>query len=140
MSLTATVATGGSGEAEAVVTRSPWGPCVAAWLFPGGGHLAIGQVVPGLVFAAVVLATFATGVLLQGTVYARDPEQPLSNLALVANLGAGPLDLWARHVTFGRLAYRIPDSRVDPVTFPEDLVTLLQAAFGRKHVQCRRRT
>lgn len=86
-----------------------------AWLFPGVGHLVLGRVVPGLVLAAVVVTTFVAGILLNGTVYAMDAEQPLSYLATFANVGAGPMDAWARIATFGELRYRIPDSRVDPM-------------------------
>ena len=104
------------GDAATPETRWPVLPCFVAWLFPGAGHLLIGQRLSGLVFAGVVLTTFCTGLALGGTVYARDPEQPLTNLALVANLGTGPLDVWARARTFGTLRYQIPDSLVDSAT------------------------
>ena len=95
-------------------TRSPMLPCLVAWLVPGAGHLVIGRTVSGTIFAAVVITTFATGLSLSGTVYAFDFEQPLSFLATTANMGVGPLDLWARHRTYDTLRFRMPDSRVDP--------------------------
>lgn len=95
-------------------TRSPILPCVLAWLVPGAGHVMIGRTLSGLVFAAVVGGTFLAGLSLGGTVYAFDFEQPLSFLATSANMGAGPIDLWARHATFHELRFWMPDSRDDP--------------------------
>jgi len=95
-------------------TRSPVLPCLVAWLLPGAGHVMIGRTLSGLVFAAVVGVTFFTGLTLGGTVYAFDFEQPLSFLATAANVGAGPVDAWARYETFNELRFRMPDSRVDP--------------------------
>ncbi|MFQ5766421.1 MAG: DUF6677 family protein [Acidobacteriota bacterium] len=106
----------GRRAARPAATRSPWIPGVAAWLFPGAGHLLVGRVIPGLVFAGVILTTFCTGLVLNGTVYAMDAEQPLSYLATFANLGVGPLDTVARLSSYGHLRYRIPDTRVDRVT------------------------
>jgi hypothetical protein len=111
MAKTATAGASGEGTATAVNSRSPWLPCLLAWILPGAGHLLIRRTVPGLVLMAVVLTTFGVGLALEGTVYAMDPEQPLSYLSTAANLGMGPLDLWARQVTYGTLRYRIPDSR-----------------------------
>jgi hypothetical protein len=90
-------------------------------------------VVQGVVFTLVVLVSFAAGVALDGTVYAFDAEQPLSYLATVANLGAGPLDLWARLETFGGLRYRMPDSGVDPVSRERVLQGLRERFVSQTH-------
>ena len=95
------------------VTRSPILPCLIAWLVPGAGHIMIGRTLSGIVFAAVVGVTFLTGISLGGTVYALDFEQPLTFLATPANVGAGPVDLWARYKTFDELRFWMPDSKVD---------------------------
>lgn len=95
-------------------TRSPILPCLVAWLVPGAGHVMVGRTFSGIVFAVVVATTFLTGISLSGTVYAFDFEQPLSFLATTANVGIGPLDLWARYETFDGARFWMPDSRVDP--------------------------
>jgi len=115
MATTATAGMAGQDTDVAVTTRSPWLPCLLAWIIPGAGHLLLRRTAPGLVLMAVVFATFGTGLALNGTVYAMDPEQPLSYLSTLANAGVGPLDAWARLRTFGNLRYRMPDSRVDSV-------------------------
>jgi len=115
MAISATVGVAGQDSEAALSTRSPWWPCLLAWAIPGAGHLLLRRTASGLVFMAVVLTSFGTGLALNGTVYAMDPEQPLSYLATLANAGAGPLDAWARIRTFGDLRYRMPDSRVDNV-------------------------
>jgi hypothetical protein len=87
----------------------------------------------GVVFALVVLSSFAVGVALDGTVYAFDAEQPLSYLATLANLGAGPVDIWARLETYGSLRYRMPDSRVDPLTREQVLKRLRERYVSQSH-------
>ncbi|MFQ5669602.1 MAG: DUF6677 family protein [Acidobacteriota bacterium] len=114
-------------------TRAPFIPCFIAWLVPGAGHLMLGRVTQALVFAAVVGLTFFTGLALEGTVYAFDREQPLSYLATLADLGVGPLDLWARADTYGSLRFRVPDSQVDPVTRAKILRRLRQRVSAQTH-------
>ncbi len=133
MTATATAGAAGQERKEPAATRSPWIPCLAAWLLPGAGHLLLGRVAQGVVFAAVVVASFAMGVSLEGTVYASDPEAPLSRLATLANLGAGPLDVWARMETDGGLTYTIPDSRVDAKGREQTLRRLREKVASQTH-------
>jgi hypothetical protein len=133
MAATATVKPAGKDRARAAATRSPWVPCLVAWLVPGAGHLLLGRVLQGTVLTLVVLSCFTVGVALDGTVYAFDAEQPLSYLATLANLGAGPLDLWARLETYGNLRYRIPDTRVDPLTRDQVLRGLRDRYVSQTH-------
>ena len=113
MSTTARAAQAGKNGTDAVTVRSPWLPCLLAWAVPGLGHLMIGRLVPGIVFMVVVVATFGSGLALDGTVYAMDREQPLTHLSTLANVGLGPLDILARVKTYGSLRYTIPSVRVD---------------------------
>ncbi|MFQ5720619.1 MAG: DUF6677 family protein [Acidobacteriota bacterium] len=96
------------------MTRSPILPCIVAWLLPGAGHVLIGRRLSGVVFAVVIGVTFVAGLSMSGTVYALDFEQPLSFLATAADVGVGPVELWARHETFGEVRFWMPDSKVDP--------------------------
>jgi hypothetical protein len=78
---------------------------------------------------AAVLTTFGVGLALDGTVYAMDPEQPLSYLSTAANLGMGPLDLLPRKLTFGNLRYRIPDTRTGGVD-RERILTVMRERYS----------
>ena len=129
MATTATAGAAGKGTAVAVTSRSPWLPCLLAWFLPGAGHLLLRRTVPGLVLMAVVLTTFGVGLALDGTVYAMDPEQPLSYLSTVANVGMGPLDLWARSLSYGGLRYRIPDGRSGAVE-RERVLQVMRARYS----------
>jgi TM2 domain-containing membrane protein YozV len=88
--------------------------CVLGWLLPGAGHLYMGKKVKGLVFLAIVLLTFAGGLLLQGRIYLADREQPLSYLATMANVALGPLDLVGRYVCYGRILFVTPSESDHP--------------------------
>ena len=129
MATMATAGEAGRDTDEAVSTRSPWLPCLLAWAIPGAGHLLLRRTSAGLVFMAVVLTTFGFGLALNGTVYAMDPEQPLSYLSTLANAGVGPLDAWARVRTFGDLRYRMPDSRSDSVA-REQILKRVRQRYG----------
>jgi hypothetical protein len=129
MAATATAGEVGQDTDAAVSTRSPWLPCLLAWAIPGAGHLLLRRTTAGLVFMVVVLGTFGFGLALNGTVYAMDPEQPLSYLSTLANAGVGPLDAWARVRTFGDMRYRMPDSRVDSVA-RERVLTRVRARYA----------
>ncbi len=88
---------------------------VAAWLVPGLGHVLLGRVRRGLIFAAVVLGSFAIGMAHDGRLALRDDRQAfLTTLQVVANVGVGPADLLARVVVYGSPAYALPDDPVDP--------------------------
>ena len=82
--------------------------CLLAWVIPGAGHLYLGRRVKGLVFLAIVLITFATGLAFKGRVYLANPEQPLSYLATFANLALGPLDVIARQISYDQVIYFFP--------------------------------
>jgi hypothetical protein len=62
-----------------------------AWLVPGLGHWILGKKVRSLVFGALVVCAFATGVLLDGDVGTPRPGEPFSFLATFACLGNGVL-------------------------------------------------
>ncbi len=49
--------------------RSPVLTIVLAWVLPGAGHLWLGRRVRGLIVFAVVLAAFATGLLMHGPMF-----------------------------------------------------------------------
>ena len=42
--------------------------CLLAWAVPGAGHIFLGRRVKGLVFLAIVLVTFITGLAFHGRV------------------------------------------------------------------------
>lgn len=86
-------------EAEPPV---PWGLLALAWLVPGAGHLVLGKRVRALVFGAVVLAAFVTGVLLHGELVLPHPGDPFSWLKAFADLGSGLLFAVVRLAGMGR--------------------------------------
>jgi len=96
------------------VPVDPWVPCLLAWLLPGLGHVYLGRRRSGLVFFAVVLATFLLGVTSDGAASLIDPRQPLTYLATFDNLAIGPIEIVSRYATFGRLVYRAPAEETDP--------------------------
>lgn len=73
--------------------RAPAILLAAAWLVPGLGHWILGRRVRALVFGAVVVCAFITGVLLNGELGTPKPENPFSWLATFACLGNGFLYL-----------------------------------------------
>ena len=95
--------------------RSPWVPCLLAWIFPGLGHFALGKRQRAIVFCLIVLATLSLGLASDGTAAVIDRQRPLSYLATFDNLALGPLDMVGRFLTFGRLVYRLPAAERDPV-------------------------
>ena len=101
------------------VLRSPGFLALAVfsgWLVPGLGHVLVGRVRRGILFAAIVLGSFALGMAHDGRVALRDGRQPfLSTLQVVANAGVGPADLLARMRVYGAPAYALPNDRSDPV-------------------------
>lgn len=92
----------------------PWAPCLLAWLLPGLGHIYLGRKQTGLVFLAVVLATFLLGIGSDGTASLIDPRQPLTYLATFDNLAVGPIEIFSRYATFRRIVYRMPANEADP--------------------------
>lgn len=87
----------------------------AAWAVPGLGHILLGRVQRGLLFALLIWASFALGLAHEGRLALRDPRQPvLSSLQVIANLGVGPADAVARFSVYGKPVYRFqgaPDWR-----------------------------
>ena len=82
--------------------------CLLAWLLPGAGHFYLGRRGRGMIFLAIVLITFFTGLALQGRVYLATADQPLSYLATFANLALGPLDLIGRQISYDQIIYVFP--------------------------------
>ena len=95
-------------------TTHAWVPCLLAWLLPGLGHLYLGKKVRAFVFFGVVLASFSLGLASEGSSSIIDPRQPLSYLATFDNLALGPLDLVGRRLTFGEIAFRLPEDESHP--------------------------
>lgn len=63
--------------------------CVLAWAVPGLGHVLLGRVRRGVLFAAVILALFVGGLALEGKVYKPEAGEPLTYLAAVGAAGVG---------------------------------------------------
>ena len=87
----------------------------AAWAVPGLGHILLGRVQRGLLFALLIWGSFGLGLAHEGRLALRDPRQPiLSSLQVIANLGVGPADALARLSVYGKVVYRfqgVPDWR-----------------------------
>ncbi len=83
----------------------------AAWLLPGLGHVLLGRVRRGVIFAAIILGGFGLGLAHDGRLALRDERQPiLTTLQVVANLGVGPLDVICRLFVYGSPAYTLPST------------------------------
>ena len=82
---------------------------LAGWILPGLGHVLLGRVRRGLLFAAVLLGSYGLGLAHEGRLALRDERQPfLSGLQVIANVGIGPLDMLARRYIYGALVYSMP--------------------------------
>ena len=80
-------------EAVPVKARAPVLLLAAAWLVPGLGHWILGRRTRAVVFGAVILCAFTTGVLLSGELGTPKPQNPFSWLSTFACLGNGFLYL-----------------------------------------------
>lgn len=80
-----------AGGEKSVAARTPTMLLVAAWMVPGLGHWFLGRKVRALVFGAVVLCAFTTGILLSGELGTPKPDNPFSWLSTFACLGNGLL-------------------------------------------------
>jgi hypothetical protein len=69
----------------------PWLLIAMSWLIPGLGHFLLKKRVRATVFAAVIVAAFVTGVLLEGELAVPHRGEPFSWLASAACLGNGAL-------------------------------------------------
>ena len=75
---------------------SPFALILLSWLVPGAGHFRQGRRQKALVFAIVLPAMFAIGLLLKGRLAPFTPSDPLVALASLANVMAGIPYLLAR--------------------------------------------
>jgi hypothetical protein len=84
---------GGDGKAKAEERSKPVSKALllVAWLVPGLGHWLLGKKVRAGVFAALVLAAFVTGVLLDGELAVPQQNSPLSWFFSFGCLGNGAL-------------------------------------------------
>ena len=92
--------------------------CFLAWLLPGGGHWYLGRRVKAMVFLGLVVATFISGLVMQGRVYLANRVQPLTYLATFANVALGPMDLIGRRMFYERIIYIFP-SEAEPTLYQE---------------------
>lgn len=95
-------------EAAAVSMPRQLGALVAGWVLPGAGHAVLGRYRRALLFAVIVLGSFGLGLAHDGRLALRLPEDRfLTTLQVVANVGVGPLDAFARMSVYGEAVYAI---------------------------------
>ena len=91
-----------SGKSRAAASRAPKATAkkkappallLAAWFIPGLGHWILHKRTRAVVFGAVIVSAFVTGVLLHGELGTPKPENPFSWLAAFACFGNGILYL-----------------------------------------------
>jgi hypothetical protein len=83
---------------------------VAGWLVPGSGHMILGRMRRGILFFVLIMGSFGLGLAHDGRLALYAPrEEFLTGLQLVANVGIGPADLFARMGVYGEAAYTVPD-------------------------------
>jgi len=83
---------------------------VMGWLVPGAGHAILGRVRRGALFFVLIMGSFGLGLAHEGRLALYSPREGfLTGLQLVANLGVGPADLFARMSVYGEAAYALPD-------------------------------
>ena len=83
---------------------------VVGWLVPGAGHAVLGRVRRGVLFFALIMGSFGLGLAHDGRLALYAPREGfLTGLQLVANMGIGPADLFARMSVYGEAAYTVPD-------------------------------
>ena len=101
---------------------------VAGWVFPGAGHAVLGRVRRGILFSVIVLGSFGLGLAHDGRLALRSPREPvLSALQVLANVGVGPLDVFARVSVYGEAAYALPAGG-DPEVYERRLQILRDRA------------
>jgi hypothetical protein len=111
----------GGGGGERAVKKAPPLLLAAAWLVPGIGHWLLGKRRRALVFFAIIVCAFATGVAVDGELGAPRPGEPFSWLATIACLGNGILYLarlvWLNGLngTLGGIPFGL-DGGGDPVS------------------------
>jgi hypothetical protein len=72
-------------------SRAPLWLLAVAWLVPGSGHWVLGKRLRAVVFFAVIVCAFATGVAVDGELGTPRPGEPFSWLATIACIGNGLL-------------------------------------------------
>jgi len=83
---------------------------VAGWLVPGAGHAVLGRVRRGVLFFVLIMGSFGLGLAHDGRLALYAPREGfLTALQLVANLGVGPADAFARMSVYGEAVYALPD-------------------------------
>ena len=80
-------------KGAAVKRKAPPALVLAAWFIPGLGHWILGKRTRALVFGAVIVSAFVTGVLLNGEMGVPKPGNPFSWMAAFACFGNGVLYL-----------------------------------------------
>jgi hypothetical protein len=90
-------------SASSRATRLPLAMLMAlGWLVPGLGHFLLGRRLRAAVFALVILAAFAIGLVLDGELIMPRHGDPLSYLAAVAVVGNGVLFFLAKYAGLGQ--------------------------------------
>jgi len=83
---------------------------IVGWLVPGAGHAVLGRVRRGVLFFALIMGSFGLGLAHDGRLALYSPREGfLTGLQLVANMGVGPADLFARMSVYGEAVYTVPD-------------------------------
>jgi hypothetical protein len=103
---------------RAVVEPSPGRTAAAlvlGWLVPGAGHAVLGRFRRGVVFFVLIMGSFGLGLANEGRLALYSPREGfLTGMQLIANLGVGPADVFARESVYGEAAYVLPDQS-DPL-------------------------
>jgi len=73
---------------------------LAAWLVPGLGHFLLGRRGRALLFAALVFASAAIGLQLEGKLCWFNAGEPLTNLCTLASMGMG-IPYFVLHFGYG---------------------------------------
>lgn len=99
------------GASEADQVRRSLIAVGAGWVVPGLGHVLLGRRRRGLLFAALVLGSFALGMAHDGRLALWNSKQwILTSMQVIANVGVGPADAIARLSVYGELAYSMPET------------------------------
>ena len=70
---------------------------VAGWLVPGAGHALLGRARRGALFFVLIIGSFGLGLAHDGRLALYSPKEGfLTGLQLLANIGVGPADVFAR--------------------------------------------
>jgi len=101
----------GSGGAVAEVSPGRLAlALVVGWLVPGAGHAVLGRFRRAALFFVLIMGSFGLGLAHDGRLALYSPREGfLTGLQLVANLGVGPADVFARMSVYGEAAYAVPD-------------------------------